>query len=72
MIRRLGNVLFWLSVTISVAWLARGAWRAASFIYEYEVLPTVSVDDVVLIAGIPSVIVGIGWSIRYILAGRDA
>ena len=54
----------------SLGW--RGGLGAASFIYEYEVLPTVSVDDVVLIAGIPSVIVGIGWSIRYILAGRDA
>lgn len=69
MLGRLGNVLFWVSVIIAVAWLARGTWRAASFVYEYQVMPTVSVDGVMFIAGVPGVIVGIGWALRYILAG---
>ena len=69
MLQRLGNVLFWVSVIVTVAWLARGAWRAASFVYAYQVWPTVSADDLVIILGVPGVVVGAGWAICYILGG---
>jgi hypothetical protein len=65
MLTRLGNVLFGAGIIIAVGWLALMYFAFASRSKPLDVV------DVLVIACIPVLSVGIGWALRYILAGSS-
>jgi hypothetical protein len=66
MLQRAGNVLFGVGIIIAVGWLVMVYFGYASKLRQTPL----DVADVLTITSIPVLSVGIGWALRYILAGK--
>jgi len=68
MLKRLGNVLFWLGIIIAIGWTLFCYWA-----FTMRAPPSSSFDlraaiFTVLVISVPSLL--IGWALRYILKGN--
>ena len=65
MLERLGTVLFWVGIIIAVCWLVMSYFALST----REGQHPFNVAEFLTVAVIPVLSVGIGWALRYILAG---
>jgi hypothetical protein len=71
MLARLGNVLFWASIAFAVYWLIM-VFGISFAPYNRGALEQRGISFVLIAAAFPALgSVVIGWSLRYILAGKN-
>jgi len=70
----MGNVLFWLGIIIAIAWLLLvgvGAYNdGLTGVRVWELPPELAIQIIFVVFVPPTISVAVGWTLRYILAGR--